>query len=49
MGPWLVDQQDSITLQIKKDGKGQTVHVNRVRPLLETEEVTVECIRLSPP
>ena len=37
-GPWVVQHQNNTTLRIKKGSRDQTVHVNRVRPLLEREE-----------
>jgi len=37
-GPWVVEQQDNTTVRIVKGGREQTVHVNRVRPLLERDE-----------
>ena len=48
-GPWVVEQQDNTTVRIVKGGREQTVHVNRVRPLLERDEADSECESWSPP
>jgi len=45
----VVEQQDNTTVRIVKGGREQTVHVNRVRPLLERDEADSECESWSPP